>query len=72
MKKVDNEYEYGNKCAKCDTWSVYNNMTLDMCGDHRERWFTNYECENCGGNCSISEEDDWNRIDAGETINFDL
>lgn len=71
MEKVDNEYEYDNKCAKCDTWSVSNNMTFDVCGDHRERWFTNYECENCGGWCCVSEEDDWNRIKAGETINFD-
>lgn len=69
--KVDNENVYENKCCECNNWSVSKGyMTLDRCGDGKERWFDNYYCENCGGECSVAEDDDWNRISNGDTINF--
>ena len=70
--KIDNGNEYDNKCGKCNTWSVGNNGgSYEMCLDNRERWFTNYYCENCNGDCSISEEDSWNKVEGGDTVYFD-
>ncbi len=69
--KINNEYTYDYKCGNCDTWSVGKNSSFDMCGDGRERWFDNYYCENCNGDCSISDEDDWNKYDEGDIIYFD-
>lgn len=74
---IDDNIKYDNKCSTCGTWSVenskgdFNNGGYEMCMDGKERWFTNYWCLNCNRETSISEDDDWNTIEDGESVLFE-